>query len=1003
MICRSALFLILVCGGTDLSASNYFTHVWQAGTGLPQNAVTTIVQTRDGYLWLGTYSGLARFDGVRFVVFDNRNTPEMHSSRVTSLFEDATGELWIGYETGELTRYRNGAFHSVETIPNWNGRRIMAITADDHGDIWAFGADGMVARLRDGMILAPGAGNALDVSTLARDRRGTIWILRDGRVSLLKDGRLTPMQFDSESADGYVQGICASSDGGMWIAGNGRVRKWRDGRWHEDLGTIPWGEGQALAFMETQAGDLAIGVVDKGLILMLPSGVVSYFNRNNGLPSDWIRTLCEDSEGNLWMGTGSGLAVLRAGKVATINPPDHWQNRAVLSISLGRNGSMWFGTEGAGVYQLNRDEWTRYGTEQGMSNLFVWSTAEDAQGKIWAGTWGGGMFVQQGDHFERLRGLEDVRDPIPAQLQLPDGGAWLGTSAGLIHYRDGKAESYGIEAGVQFPVRAVVRDRDGAIWFGMLGGGIGCLKSSRVTQFSKTNGLSSDFVACLRFDDDGALWIGTFGGGLNRLKHGRFAVISTSQGLPNNTICDIEDDGRGNLWFSSFGGIFCVSKKELNSCADGSRVLTNCLTYGIGDGLPTLEGSGGSQPSGCRTPDGRIWFPTSKGVVVVNPNEIKVNRLPPPVVIEELVVDGHPVAKNPAGGPLRIPAGQNRFEFHYTGLSFVVPEKVRFKYRLEGLETDWVDGETKRQVPYNYIPPGDYTFHVIACNNDDIWNETGAALSFTLLPHFWQTWWFRALTGALAVAAASSVVWFDMRRRMQRKLERLERQRAIERERERIARDIHDDLGASLTRITMLSQSAQGNLDDPAQAAANLDRIYGTARELTRAMDEIVWAVNPKHDTLDSLASYLGKYAQDFLGAAKVRCRLDLPVQLPAWHLTAEIRHNLFLAFKEALNNVVRHAAASEVRVALVLQPTGFVLSVEDNGCGFATEPPGDSPTPDPDRYLLGNGLANMRLRLAEIGGQCEIQSTFGQGTRFTVVVPASQLQRNGRGSVTVS
>jgi signal transduction histidine kinase len=361
------------------------------------------------------------------------------------------------------------------------------------------------------------------------------------------------------------------------------------------------------------------------------------------------------------------------------------------------------------------------------------------------------------------------------------------------------------------------------------------------------------------------------------------------------------------------------------------------------------------------------------------------------VVIEELLVDNHPVPRDPAGKiPLRIPPGQNRFEFHFTGLSFVVPEKVRFKYRLEGLETEWVDGDTKRQVNYSYIAPGDYTFRVIACNNDGKWNEEGASLSFTLLPHFWQTWWFLALAGALALAAAGGVVWYSMHRRMLRKLERLERQRAIERERERIAKDIHDDLGASLTRITMLSQSAQGNLDDPARAAANLDRIYGTARELTRAMDEIVWAVNPKHDTLDSLASYLGRFAQDFLGAARVRCRLDVPVQLPAWHLSAEVRHNLFLAFKEALHNVVKHAGASEVRVSLLLQPPGFALAVEDNGCGYAALPPGAELPADPERLAHGNGLLNMRRRLEEIRGQCDIDSRSGGGTRVRLTIPIS-------------
>jgi signal transduction histidine kinase len=285
---------------------------------------------------------------------------------------------------------------------------------------------------------------------------------------------------------------------------------------------------------------------------------------------------------------------------------------------------------------------------------------------------------------------------------------------------------------------------------------------------------------------------------------------------------------------------------------------------------------------------------------------------------------------------------------------------------------------------------------VIACNNDGIWNDTGQSLAITVLPRFWQTWWFRIPSGLLLIAAVSGAVWFDAQRRMRRKLDRLEHEQAIEHERARIAKDIHDDLGASLTRITLLSQSARDDLVNPTRVGANLDRIYSTAREVTRVMDEIVWAVNPQHDSLDSLVSYLGKYAQDFLGSANVRCRLDLPVQLPGWPLSADVRHNLFLAFKEALHNVVRHAAASEVRVSLATQGTSFSLGVEDDGCGFAAETPTSQPEREPDRLASGNGLANMRRRLAEVGGRCEITSAPGQGTRirFVVPVPASGLAR---------
>jgi signal transduction histidine kinase len=340
------------------------------------------------------------------------------------------------------------------------------------------------------------------------------------------------------------------------------------------------------------------------------------------------------------------------------------------------------------------------------------------------------------------------------------------------------------------------------------------------------------------------------------------------------------------------------------------------------------------------------------------------------------------------GGPVKVPPGRHRFEFQYTGLSFVDPEKVRFKCRLHGFETDWVDVGAERTAHYNYIPPGHYAFQVIACNNDGVWNETGASMAFSVLPYFWQTLWFRILAWTTIIAASGGLVWFETRRRMRQKLERLEWQRAVEHERARIAHDIHDDLGAHLTRISMLSESARAELENPERATADLNQIYDTARDLTRAMDEIVWAVNPRYDTLEGLAGYLEKFAQDLLAAADIRCRLDMPMEFPTWRLTADVRHNVFLAFKEALHNVVKHSAASEASIRLTAGATSFELVVEDNGRGFTAGDGKKTASEDSDRLLSGNGLENMTRRLSEIRGQCQIQSVPGQGTRITFTVP---------------
>ena len=980
----------LAVGSTD--APNYFTRVWQVEKGLPQNKVTAVVQTQDGYLWVGTYSGLARFDGVRFTVFDEKNTPGLRNGRVTSLFESGDGTLWIGHENGDVTICKDGTFQPVKIRAAWNSRKINGITADEAGDVWLLNESGLLARVRDGVVLSPQAGTAKWLS-LARSTNGTIWVARDGCLSVLEQGQLRVVPLREPNADAYVQGICASSDGGLWVGSNGRIRKWKDDKWIQDLGAAPWELRPLASLMETRNGILVAATPNTGIFLQFPGTGEPplHFDHFNGIEAERILALTEDHEGNLWVGTGgSGLIEMRQSNIQSVEPPDHWRGHALLSACPGRNGELWVGTEGAGLYRYQNSQWTNFGFTNFTGNSYIWSVAEDSAGQLWVGTWGAGLFVRHDDHFEKAPGLEQIILPMPALLASRESGLWIGTSAGILRYQNGKT-NWLTEADVKSlqDVRAIAEDGKGAVWFGTAGNGLGCLENGRIRQFRQTNGLSSDYIDCLHFDEDGALWIGTSGGGLCRLKHGIFSAIDRDQGLPNSVIGDIEDDGNGFFWMSSHGGIIRASKAELNDCADGKTREVRCLTYGVNDGLPTIECSEGSQPAGCKTPDGRLWFPTSKGLVVVNPNEVRINRLLPPVALEELLVDGEPVTNTTS--PLRIPPGRKRLEFHYTGLSFVAPEKVRFKYRIEGLEKDWVDAGTKREANYSFLPPGNYIFRVIACNNDGIWNETGVSLPFTLLPYFWQTWWFRVLAGLMIVAAASGTVWFDMRRRMRRRLEKLERQQAVERERARIAKDIHDDLGASLARITALSQSVGDETQIPGYVSSNLERIHDTARELTRSMDEIVWAVNPRHDTLDSLASYLCRFACDFLSAANVRCRLDVPLQLPAWPLTAEVRHNLFLAFKETLHNVISHAAASEVRVFLKLEAHKIILTMTDDGCGFDMGKPCSGSPKKPDRISQGEGLANIHRRLGEIQGECKIQSAPGQGTTVKFTVPVQE------------
>jgi signal transduction histidine kinase len=482
------------------------------------------------------------------------------------------------------------------------------------------------------------------------------------------------------------------------------------------------------------------------------------------------------------------------------------------------------------------------------------------------------------------------------------------------------------------------------------------------------------------------LRIGTRGG-LGRWQDGAFSALTRAQGLPDEVISQILEDDRDHLWFGSNQGIFRVARAELERAAREPAFQVNPLIFGLADGMASLECTGGFHPSGLKTGDGRLWFSTVKGLVMVDPARLHVNEIPPPVRVEEILVDGSPV--NPAGhsksnigrgesGSIAIGPGARRVEIHYTALSLAVPERNRFKHRLEGLEPRWVEAGPQRVATYPRLAPGRYRFHVVACNNDGIWNETGATLALTVLPAFWQTWWFRAAVLVLLLTAGSWAVRHASQRRLRRKLSVLEHQHGLERERARIARDIHDELGASLTRITLLTELGLKNRERPEQWTATLGKISATARESVRAMDAIVWAVNPRNDSLDHFANYLSQFAEELFRLTPIRCRIDMPTVLPEHALTTETRHQLLLAVKEALNNVIRHSRADEVWLRLRVDDGQLELAIEDDGCGLPTEDPGDG----------HDGLTNIRSRVEGLAGRCEMQSQPGHGTVLRMIVP---------------
>lgn len=988
----SLLLLLFACGvsaATSLS-HGYAIRGWQTEDGLPQNLVLSAVQTRDGFLWFGTQGGLARFDGERFTVFEPANTPTLPDRRVTKLFEDSRGTLWIGYHSGAIARYRAGRFETLLLPSGDISDKIIGLGEDEESRVWAMHDNGTVVSLEDGTrlpsMVPPNERPA--VMGWSALEKGNLWVLENGNVARIADGRFASPALPPPRLSNYVLGLAASRSGGVWLLCDGRIRRWNNNRWVEDLGSYPWSSDSGGTCLEMRDGTLAVGTLQSGLYLVFRDGRPAiHFDYRNGLPQNWVRFLYEDREGNLWAGAdAAGLVSIHRTAFSFFQLPEPARSTSVLSVGATADGALWVGTDGSDLQRYAGGAWTRFGAERGLANRYIPTLAVTPQGEVWANDfWWGGPYRLEGEQFVRPPGISETAPPSYALLATDEPGEMLiGNREGLHLWRDGRATLLVASPPSAAPeVCAIARESGGAIWCGFARGGLARIADGKTSRFGRAEGMASEAVQALCVDGEGTLWIGTADYGLLRYKDGRFVNLNREHGLADNAVGAILDDGLGYLWLSTRRGLQRIARDELNRCADGASATFASHIYDRSDGLPIVEFTSGFQSVACRAPDGRLWFACSKGLVSVDPARIQSNPLPPPVVIDSLWVDGQSQSLAERASPIRLAPDHQRLEFRFAGLSYVSPTKVQFKYQLLGIDGTWIDSGAKRNAFYSRLPAGTYRFRVIACNNDRLWNLEGASIAFTVAPFFWQTWWF---TGASLLAAAAGIAWLARsvtRRRMQRRIEQIERQHEIERERARIAQDIHDDVGASLSRIAMLSQPAHADLAKPERAAAMLTRIYTTAREVTRSLDEIVWAVDPKHDTLDSLVDYMGKFAQNFLAAADVRCRLDLPVEVPAWPLTAEIRHNLFLAFKEALNNAAKHAAATEVRLTVRAAENAFTLEVCDNGRGLSSS----SASSETDRIASGRGLANMRSRLERVGGRCEISSVPDGGTRVFFVV----------------
>jgi ligand-binding sensor domain-containing protein/signal transduction histidine kinase len=943
LLCVGFFIFPAPAGATGQSGLPFIVDVWTSREGLPQNSVISVIQTKDGYLWLGTLNGLVRFDGNRFTVFNEYNTPGLNSDRIVYLFEDSHTNLWIGTDTGTVAMAKDGRITDFQIGGAGHEGRLLYAFEDAKGTVWFYTADGRTSRYQDGRM-------STDPSLISKEL-----VLRAAKI-------LIPGQSNS-----------------FWSIQNGRVQKWKGNQRERDLGVYPWRINTIVKSAgEDSTGNLIVGTGGEGVFWLGADGNWRRISTEQGLSSAFVLSLCMDREGNLWVGTdGEGLDRIER---KTFSTPTEHQSWVVQSICGDKSGGLWTAFNAHGVTCWLTNSAQDFGVGRGSN---AWTILVDRKQQIWVGTRGEGLFQFQTNHFQPAPGAEILGQHIFALFEDRAGQLWAGTQNGLARWNGQDWKIYTTHDGLsENIVRAIAEDAEGGFWIGTESQGLNFFKAEKFISFQAAgNGLPGNDISCLYLDRDGVLWVGTSGHGLARFYKGKWTRYSTDNGLASNSIDYIIEDDADCLWIGSNAGLMRIQKQSLNDFAKGTVDLLSCRTFVETDGLPTRECSAGSQPAACRTRDGQLWFPTTKGLVSVNPADLKPNCQPPLVMIESIRVGGREQKTNrfsPAWQPsVVVPPGHEQLEIHYTALNFPAPREVQFKYRLEGRETAWTEAGDTRVAYYNKVPPGNYRFHVIACNEDGVWNETGDALDVAVQPQFWQTWWFRAAAILCLVGTVVAVVRYLSTQKLRRQLQQ---QASLEKERSRIARDLHDQLGANLTQVALLSEMAEADKNSPAEIESHTQQISQTARETTRSLDEIVWAVNPSNDTLEGLVNYACKYAQEYLAVAGLRYRADVPAQLPANPIPPEVRHNIFLAFKEAVNNVVKHARASEVRVRLQLQPGNFTLSIEDNGRGLGGR--------DANAAPARNGLRNMRKRMEDVHGEFSISPGTGGGTMVCLTIP---------------
>ncbi|MFQ5571190.1 MAG: two-component regulator propeller domain-containing protein [Rhodothermales bacterium] len=967
---------------------NHFNvQTWTTADGLPGNHIVQILQTEDGYVWLSTGGGLVRFNGFDFRVFTADDFPGWTTSFAHQLYKGRDGTLWFTSVVQGLAHYRDGQFTSFTREDGSPIGDVLTWLELETGALWIATHTGLV-RLMDGQARTFTTADGLPsnlVTGLGLNPRGDLTVATDVSLARLENDRFVAVGPPYKLVEGDVLAYLPETDtwwlhfgdsGLLWLRSGGEslpvpetlqdlqiTQLQRDATgmlWiTSKQGLVTWKDGALEPFMPLRdATDESFGIIahqpkrvyfriKRYLFGQYAEGTFFTEDIRRYLDFEKITAIAEGKEGNVWVGTNTGLLNLTPRKVKALAQQHGLSHNYIFPILQTRDGSIWIGTWGAGLNRLQDGRVTVLNTGDGLASDFVRALHENHAGDLWIGT---------SEGVSRLRGstIESV-SAIPWVYSLHEdrrNRMWFGAEDGLylLEYNlHGELKARKLPPELR-QVRDIHEDRHGRLW-ATAQNGLLSLEDDQWRLYTVQDGLSSNFTAAIHEEHDGTLWFTTHGGGLNRFKDGRFFVYTTEHGLHSDGVWRILEDDQGNFWMNSDTGLFRVSKQDLNDIAAGRKERVSSVVFAEAEGMPSAE----CTPGGWRLQNGQLWISTIEGVAIVEPNHLPVNMEPPEVHIETVVADGVPINRDQAS---RLPPGTRNLEFRYAALSYLSPEKNQYRYTLEGYDRDWIEAHDRRVAYYTNLDPGRYTFRVLGANNDGVWNEEGASIEVYLTPYFSQTPWFTLLIIGLLVAVLVGAYWLRKQHLLLQ----------FEQDRQRIADDLHDDIGSKIGSLAMFLDYAGKKERLVDEDRRQLQNHASSARQLAQDLRDTVWIVDAGQDHLPALLNRMRQTARQMFAAPGLR--FEVPGEVPAIPLDMTWRRCVFLIYKEALHNAVRHAQATRLDVHIALMDETLTITIEDNGTGF-----------DVETARQGRGLQTLHNRAGNVGGSLTIKSRKGEGT----------------------